>query len=172
MIQCPYCDAENIPGSEVCADCGQTLTDVERLVPASEVERSLLKDRLDVLEPSKPVVSVAPDVPVRDVINLLAARSIGCVLIVNEGRVVGIFSERDALCKVGTRGGELGDRPVSEFMTSEPQTLDPKAKVAFAVHRMDLGSYRHVPIIGEDGQPAGIVSVRDILRYLTEKMAS
>jgi CBS domain-containing protein len=172
MIQCPYCDAENIPGSEVCAHCGQTLTDVEQLVPATEVERSLLKDRLDVLEPSKPVVSVEPDVPVREVINLLAGRAIGCVLIVKEGRVVGIFSERDALCKVGTRAKELGDHPVSEFMTPKPQTLDRKSKVAFAVHRMDLGSYRHVPIVDEDDYPTAIVSVRDILKYLTAKMAS
>ena len=172
MSQCPHCDTENIQGSELCANCGQPLTHLEKLVPATAVERSLLKDRLTVLEPSQPVVSVGPDVPLRDVISLLAGRSIGCVLVVREGRVEGIFSERDVLCKIGVRAEELAERPVSEFMTRDPQTLDLKAKVAFAVHRMDLGSYRHVPIVNEGGQPAAIVSVRDILRYLTEKMAS
>lgn len=172
MSQCPHCDTENIQGVELCANCGQPLTHLEKLVPATEVERSLLKDRLSVLEPSQPVVSVGPDVPLRDVISLLAGRSIGCVLVVREGRVEGIFSERDVLCKIGARAEELAERPVSEFMTRDPQTLDLKAKVAFAVHRMDLGSYRHVPIVNEGGQPAAIVSVRDILRYLTEKMAS
>ena len=172
MNRCPHCDAENIPGEELCSHCGQPLEDIDDVVPASQVERSLLDDRLDVLRPSKPVVSVGPEVPLRDVISLLSGRSIGCVLVVQDRRVVGIFSERDLVVKVGGRAAELADRPVSEFMTRAPQTLDANSKVAFAVHRMDLGSYRHVPIVDQDGQPTAIISVRDILQYLTAKMAS
>ena len=56
-------------------------------------------------------------------------------------------------------------------MTKNPQSLPATAKIAFAVQRMDLGGYRHVPITGTDGRPAGIFSVRDILGYLTRKMA-
>ena len=57
-------------------------------------------------------------------------------------------------------------------MTSDPQTLEADSKVAFAVQRMDLGSYRHVPIVDDQGRPVGIVSVRDILRYLADKMGA
>jgi CBS domain-containing protein len=57
-------------------------------------------------------------------------------------------------------------------MTKNVQSLPPTAKIAFAVHRMDQGGYRHVPVIDENGKPLGVFSVRDILRYLTKKMAA
>jgi CBS domain-containing protein len=55
-------------------------------------------------------------------------------------------------------------------MTAPVQTLPPTAKIAFAVHQMDLGGYRHLPIADADGAPLGIISVRDILNYLTQQM--
>ena len=55
-------------------------------------------------------------------------------------------------------------------MTPNPQTLVADAKIAFAVHRMDLGGYRHLPIVDERGELVGIISARDILRHLTENM--
>jgi CBS domain-containing protein len=55
-------------------------------------------------------------------------------------------------------------------MTASPQTLDQDAKVAFAVQRMDLGGYRHIPIVDDEDRLVGTISVRDILAYLTEKM--
>ena len=71
---------------------------------------------------------------------------------------------------LNTEASALGDRPVSGFMTAPPETLEPDAKVAFAVQRMAVGGYRHIPIVGGGGELGGIVSVRDILRYLTDKM--
>jgi len=59
---------------------------------------------------------------------------------------------------------------VSQFMSTNPETLQADAKIAFAVHRMDLGSYRHVPVVDGQRRPIGVVSVRDILRYLTDSM--
>ena len=56
-------------------------------------------------------------------------------------------------------------------MTKDPQSLPATAKIAFAVQRMDQGGFRHVPITGPDGRPASIFSVRDVLAYLTRKMA-
>jgi CBS domain-containing protein len=56
-------------------------------------------------------------------------------------------------------------------MTANPQTLVETAKLAFAVQRMDLGGYRHLPIVGPQGELAGIISARDILRHLTDTMA-
>jgi CBS domain-containing protein len=56
-------------------------------------------------------------------------------------------------------------------MTTKVEALPPSAKIAFAVHRMDQGGYRHVPVLDEQGQAVGIFSVRDILSYLTRKLA-
>ena len=140
-----------------------------RPIPATEVERSLLNDDVQALRPPVPVV-VKPETPVREVLQLLVEKSIGCVLVADQGRPVGIFSERDALVKLNCRATELGDRPISEFMTSNPESLQKTAKVAFAVQRMDLGGFRHVPIVDNDRTLTGIISVRDILRYLTARM--
>jgi CBS domain-containing protein len=169
MIICPFCDAENIEGSDECEQCGQALSDFHLPVPATYVERSLLSDRVRILQPRTPIV-VPPHMAVSDVLNLLVERKIGCVLVVEDDRILGVFSERDALTRIGTDAQELGHCPISQFMTRHPQELDPDAKIAFAVRMMDLGGYRHVPVVDPEGKPVGMVSVRDILRYLTEKM--
>ncbi|MCA9165459.1 MAG: CBS domain-containing protein [Planctomycetales bacterium] len=170
MIVCPFCDAENIPGADHCVACGQSLSELHLPEPATEVEHALLKDRVRVLAPKTPVC-VAPRTPVRDVIRTLIDKQIGSVLVVENDRVVGIFSERDALMKLNTEAVTLGDHPVSEFMTASVRTLVESAKIAFAVKEMDLGGYRHLPVVDADGKPTGIISVRDILRYLEEKQA-
>jgi CBS domain-containing protein len=170
MILCPYCGSENIKGADECADCGQPLDDSHLTPPTSEVERSLLSDRIGLLVPKRPI-TVAPATPVGDVLRLLVERRIGCVVVVDGSRPVGIFSERDALRKINTQVAELAARPVSEFMTPNPQTLVADAKIAFAVQRMDLGGYRHLPIVSEQGELVGIISARDILRHLTDEMA-
>jgi CBS domain-containing protein len=164
---CPHCGIENIPGADDCDGCGHSL--VDELQPASEVERSLMSDVLGQLDPKTPIVAT-PDTTVKDALKLIHDNSIGCVLIVDGEKLVGIFSERDALVKVGSRFGELGDHAVSEFMTPDPQTLESSAKLAFAVQRMDVGGYRHVPVVDKEGNATGVSSVRDILKYLTAKM--
>jgi CBS domain-containing protein len=166
---CPYCGVDNLDGVDDCAGCGQSLSDAHLPDPPTVVEQSLLADRVQVLDPQTPVV-VSADTPVRDVLRAMVDGGTGCVVVADGDRSVGIFSERDALMRLNTAASALGDRPVSEFMTAEPETLEPTAKVVFAVQRMDVGGYRHIPIIDEGGELAGIVSVRDILRYLTDKM--
>ncbi|MEX0676697.1 MAG: CBS domain-containing protein [Pirellulales bacterium] len=170
MILCPYCENENIEGADDCAECGQPLVDTHLAPPANEVERSLLGDRISVLVPKRPITAVATT-PVGDVLRLMVEHRIGCVVVVDGDRPIGIFSERDALRKIGAEIAAAAARPVREFMTPNPQTLVADAKIAFAVQRMDLGGYRHLPIVGPRGELVGIISARDILRHLTEAMA-
>ncbi|HEY6564756.1 MAG TPA: CBS domain-containing protein [Pirellulaceae bacterium] len=169
MSACPQCGFANISGVDECEQCGQPLDDQYLSEPASEVERSLLQDRVGILEP-RPAITLPPSATVDEALKLLAKHQIGCILITEEGKLLGIFSERDALFRIGADVDRLRTCPVSEFMTPKVQTLDPQAKIAYAVHMMDLGHYRHVPIVREDGVVVGIISVRDILRYLTERM--
>jgi CBS domain-containing protein len=170
MLICPYCGGDNIEGADDCADCGQPLDDTYLAPPRSDVERSLLRDRIGVLVPKTPI-TVAPATPVGDVLRLMVEHGIGCVVVTDRDRAIGIFSERDALREINTEGAALAVRPVREFMTPNPQTLVADAKIAFAVQRMDLGGYRHLPIVGDRGELVGIISARDILRHLTESLA-
>ena len=169
-MNCPWCGADNLDGVDDCAACGQSLSDAHLPDPPTIVQRSLLTDHVAVLSPQDPVV-VAADTPVRDVLRAMVDGGTGCVVVAEGKRPVGIFSERDALMSLNTEAPTLGDRPVSGFMTAPPETLEPDAKVAFAVQRMAVGGYRHIPVVGDRGELAGIVSVRDILRYLTDRMA-
>jgi CBS domain-containing protein len=168
MTKCPFCDFDNIQGIDLCAKCEQPLTDEYLRDPETAVERGLLSDRLGALKPHRPVV-VSRDMTTRDVLRLMVERKIGSVLVMNGDQLIGIFSERDALMKLNAEAAQLSDRPVAEFMTTKVESLDSRSKIAFAVHRMDLGSYRHVPVVDQNGQPTGVISVRDILRYITER---
>jgi CBS domain-containing protein len=168
---CPACGSENIDGVVDCATCSQPLSDLTLSEPATAVERSLLVDRVAVLSP-KTAVHTPPHTPVRDVLAMLVDRGIGCVVVADAGKPVGVFSERDALVKLGANAGERGARPVSEFMTPDPETLEVGAKLAFALQRMDVGGYRHLPIVDDAGTLTGVISVRDILRYLADKLAN
>ena len=170
MMLCPYCGTENIEGVDDCAECCQPLGDTHLPPPRTALERAVLRDRVEALAPKRPV-TVAPSTPVGQVLRLMVEHRIGCVLVTDDSGLLGIFSERDALRKLGARAAEQSNRPVSELMTTSPQTLVADAKIAFAVHRMDLGGYRHVPIVDQQGDLTGIISARDILGHLTESMA-
>ncbi|MBM4088340.1 MAG: CBS domain-containing protein [Planctomycetes bacterium] len=170
MIVCPYCGAGNIAGVDACERCSQSLTHAHLAAPKSHLEKCLLRDRLKSLRPAAPVTTVAADTSVGHVVRLLAERSIGCVLIVQDNTLLGIFSERDVVMKLDACAADWRTRPVSEFMTKAVQSLDADATVAFAVHRMNVGNYRHVPITDSEGRPVAIISIRDILRYLNENM--
>ena len=170
MIYCPYCDCENIEGTDSCDHCGQPLSDLHLPIPATSFERSLLRDRLAKVPPHRPVTTVSPDATIGEVLQLMADRAIGCVVVTEDERLVGIFSERDVVLKIGTEIADLAERPVSEFMTRDPQALASNSKVAFALHRMAVGHYRHVPIVDEQQRPVAIISVRDVLGYLTERL--
>lgn len=169
MSQCPACGHVNIDGLDECEQCLQSLSDLHLAEVPGPVEQGLLSDRVSAIESNPPRV-VPPALPVGDVLAILAAEGIGCVLIVEDDRLLGIFSERDALLRLNTDVAELSGHPVSEFMTPTPETLAPTAKIAFALQRMDLGGYRHLPIVDSAGRATGIISVRDVLNYLTMRM--
>ncbi len=166
-MDCPFCGSANIDGEDFCQTCSQPLT---HIVPAVQrktgLEASIEGDTLEVLEPVKPV-TVSPTDTVEHAITLLATRNIGCVLVVWVDALVGIFSERDALTKIGPRyNKDVAKAPVRHYMTPAPETLTGQDTIAFALNRMAIGDFRHVPI-ERDEKPVGIISVRDVLGYLT-----
>lgn len=170
MIICPSCDAENIEGADYCEQCNEALTNVGVRVPATSVEGDLLRDRIERLWPKTPS-TVSPDATVGQVLAKMVEETIGCVMVVDKGKLVGIFSERDALMKINTDAPRVMNRPISQFMTADPATLETSDKIAFALQNMNVGGYRHVPILFQ-GNLVGVISIRDILRYLTERIAT
>lgn len=163
---CPDCQHENFAGADACANCGQDLTGFDEPAGASPLEEAIMQASLDRLHPKHPVI-VPPETTVADAIETLRERGIGCVLVGGPDELLGIFSERDALLRVGERYGQVASRAISEFMTSDPETLEADVPIAFALNKMFAGDYRHVPVTRE-GRVEGVVSLRDVLRFLGE----
>jgi CBS domain-containing protein len=128
----------------------------------------LLRDRIESLRPKTPI-TVGPDVPMGDVLRTMIDRGVGCIMITEGDELLGIFSERDAMMRLNVDALRMTDRPVSEVMTVNPATLRTRDKIAFALHRMNVGGFRHIPILDENDKLVGVVSIRDILRYLTDR---
>lgn len=166
-MRCPDCGHDNVAGVDECMDCGGSLWGVEP--QGNEVEQSLAAHSISVLCPREPVC-VHPDTTVREVIAEMAERHIGCVLVEESAELIGVFSERDILNKVSHHAGNL-DRPVSEFMTVSPATATKTDSIGFVLQTMDMGGYRHLPIVNSANIAVGIISVRDILRFLCIKYA-
>lgn len=171
MPLCPFCGAGNLEGADECDDCGQSLSELSRPHATSTIEHGLYKDRIRMLWPRKPL-AVEPTRPVGEVLQLLVNNTVGCVVVAERDKVVGIFTERDAILKLGSDAQVMAGRPIADFMTANPQVLTANDKIVYALQRMDLGGYRHVPLVDDNGALVGIISVRDILQYFMQKVSS
>jgi len=169
MIICPACGSENIEGSDLCDQCQYSLTDLSRPQATTALELGLTKDRIEVLKP-RPPLTVRPETPVGEVLQQMVGDRMGCAAVIDENRrLLGIFTERDALMRLNVDAAKLSDKPVSAVMTTNPATLRARDKIAYALHRMNVGGFRHIPILDDDEKLVGVISIRGILAYLTER---
>ena len=163
---CPTCGFDNLPGDETCSNCQQDLTVLDRPAPDNRVEQSLMEDRVGSLRQRQPL-TIGASATVRQAIDTMLQHDVGALLVIDtEGKLLGIFSERDLLKKVAGEHVLYADMPVSSFMTPKPATVTPSDVLALVLHKMDTGGYRHVPAV-ENGKPVSVVSVRDMLRHIT-----
>jgi CBS domain-containing protein len=108
------------------------------------------------------VVTAPADTTVLSAARLMKQQKTGAVMVVEKEKLVGIFTERDALYRVVAEGRDAEHTRLSEVMTRSPQTLHPDKSFAEALHIMHIGCFRHVPVV-EDGRPIGVVTARDAL---------
>src|SRR5436305_507743 len=108
------------------------------------------------------VLSLPPDALVRDAARAMADRQVGSVLVVQRGKLVGIFTERDCLVRVLAAGVDPDTTELAAVMTRSPITITPDRLLVNALHRMHENGFRHLPVV-KDGIPIGMVSVRDAL---------
>jgi len=115
--------------------------------------------------PAKPLCA-APDDSVRTVLRLLRDSKTGAAMICTDGKLLGVFTERDAL-RLMADGADL-DVPVSRVMVSSPVTLRLSDTVGRAIGLMSAGGFRRLPIVDEQGRIQGVLKVSGILHYLVE----
>jgi CBS domain-containing protein len=115
-------------------------------------------------KPMHDVVTVKPDATVRELLGLLAEHNIGALVVsVDGGSVDGIVSERDVVRRLHADESVL-DSPVSSIMTADVQTCEGDATVNELMQVMTERRFRHIPVVGDDGRLAGIMSIGDVVK--------
>lgn len=130
---------------------------------------SLSTDLVTEAYPDQPL-AVSVESTVGQVIELMRAQRGNCVLVCAgddcEGKVLGIFTERDALRWMAD--GASPEINISDWMTANPTVVDAKSSVGAAIEAMSAGGYRHLPIVDDRGTPQSVIGTRGLVHYLVD----
>jgi predicted transcriptional regulator len=165
-MNCPSCGHENLEGNDRCENCLASFRDLDvpRADSAEGLARSVMEDNLAHLDQEE-TVAVTPDTTAVEVARLMKDANVGCALVINDGKLVGIFTEHDVLKQMAT---DLAVTPVRELMSPDPDTLHETDSVAEALNRMSMGRYRHIPVQKSDGSHA-VCSIKSVLKYIAQE---
>lgn len=122
------------------------------------------------LEPRR-LVTAPPDATASDAAALMKEGNVGAVLVVDGGRLVGIFTERDVVYRVIAAGRDPRATPLREVMTAQPVCVSPEETFGWALLLMHEHGFRHAPVVAE-GRPIGVVSARHALDPELEEFAA
>jgi CBS domain-containing protein len=161
-VICPVCRFGNFPGDDTCANCGADLWNADTPQGITTFRGNLLGLHLDELgAPAPHLIDVGASID--EAVRLMQGDGVDCLLVTEDGALVGIFTDRDAILKVA--GRPSAGRTIRKVMTPDPVILRSGDPVAVAIHKMAVGGFRHVPFV-QGGVPVGVVSARDVFRHL------
>ncbi len=166
---CPSCGYDNIEGVDRCDDCLTPLGnfDVSRSGGAAEgLAKSVMED--DLRELDQEFLGVTSNTPALEVINQMKRAHVGCALVIDNGKLLGIFTERDVLNKLTGKSALVGTPLVKDLMSPNPETLRESDSVATALNKMSMGRYRHIPVVKNDGTYS-VTSIKHVLRYIAKE---
>jgi CBS domain-containing protein len=163
---CPVCHYDNFEGEDTCTNCGASLAAVDNRPPLAMDDHSILDERIAGVEiGTAPIVE--PTFPVAAAIREMHGSGTDCLLVVEDGRLVGIFTDRDAAVKAVDKRLQLFK--IRDFMTPDPVVLQPDDTLALAIHKMAVGGFRHLPVV-DAGRPIGVIAAADVFRYIVASL--
>lgn len=127
---------------------------------------AVLKRPIRELLPLPPAVALGHWATVRDAIEVMRQKQLSCVLVVEHGQLVGVFTERDVLTRVAATPLDVDQVLLRDIMQPDPECLQLDDELVYALHQMNRGAYRHVPVIDEQRRPTALVSMQAIIDYL------
>jgi CBS domain-containing protein len=168
-MNCPSCGHENIDGTDRCDNCLAPFRDLDvpRADAAEGLARSVMEDNLGRLEQEE-TITVVPETPVLDVVRLMKRANSGCALVVDGGKLAGIFTEHDVLSKMTGAEGHSPATAVKDLMSPNPEVLHEQDSVAAALNKMSMGRYRHIPVKKTDGSYT-VASIKSVLIYIAKE---
>jgi predicted transcriptional regulator len=164
---CPSCGFDNIEGADRCEECVTSLRQFD--VPGARSQglaRSVMEDDLSELE--QEFLGITSDTTAIDAVMKMRDSRVGCALVIDNGKLVGIFTERDILNKLVGKKAFTPTTVVSELMSPNPESLRETDSVATALSKMSLGRYRHIPIQKADGTYA-VTTIKHVLKYIAKE---
>jgi CBS domain-containing protein len=117
---------------------------------------------------SRELLDVAPGTTLTEAARKMSGGRVGAVLVLEDGALRGILTERDVLRAVGE--GRVEGTTVADWMTRDPETIEPSETTQMAATLMIHGGFRHLPVV-EQGNVMGIVSIRDLMRHVLDDAA-
>src|SRR5690348_18054095 len=133
----------------------------------ADLESVLLTEKLNnVIAP--PALTLDASGSLSEALTQMRKAQRGCALITEDDKLVGIFTERDVLMRVAGRPIDIEQARIRDYMTAYPVTLPSDSSVAFALNRMLIEGFRHIPLVDHRGYPIGVVSMRQLIEYLGE----
>jgi CBS domain-containing protein len=145
------------------------IEEAERSLDEDETPRAfdeeMLRAPISELSPRAPI-TIEPQASALEAISLMQQNRCGCVLVCRSGKLKGIFTERDVLTDVVGQGVDPAKTPVRKLMTENPEYLRLTDSIAYALNKMSVGGYRHVPLVDNARVPVGVISVKDIIGYI------
>ena len=116
-------------------------------------------------------VSVGPDDPVMAAVTGMREKGTNCALVVENEKLIGIFTERDFLHRIAAETRDPGTVRMREVMTPEPEALRAHDSVTYAINRMAVRKYRNVPIVDRNGRPTSVLDARLVMMHLIKVFA-
>lgn len=133
---------------------------------SSDLESVLLQDTLKDIQFNSALV-LDEQASLYEAVRMMRRHRQACVLITREGRLAGIFTEHDVLMKIVDTGIDLEHTAVRSYMTPDPVALPADAGVAYALNKMVVDGFHRLPLVDSEGHPVGVVSMRNIIGYLS-----
>lgn len=139
---------------------------LEQAADAAQFSTALIRRPIRALPTLKPPITVPCRTSVRDAVEAMNAGRVGCVLVVDGDALAGVFTERDVLTKVVSRRIDPDLTSIDHVMTEDPECLTLDDGIVYALNKMSVGGFRHIPLVDEQNRPTGVVAMRNIVDYL------
>jgi CBS domain-containing protein len=141
----------------------------ERMAPSKVLDSKTFLKPVKDLNLSTPVTLDVDDT-LQDALMFMQMKQFGCILVTKGQKLTGIVTERDIIAKaIGHE--EYNTMKIIDIMSPNPEAFQEDDEIAYVVKAMSIGGYRHVPIVNDKNEPVGMVSVKDIIRFVVDHFA-